>query len=139
MSDPISQPPWLPKDENPRNIFCAHTGFPVAVFADRRDADFARLACNTYRAIKNALNTEEDGDALVEVARNAHRAEQELAAAPDLLEALKIAREYVATTAETLKFATSDPAVKRLNDHLAQIDAALAKATPAARDGEEKV
>lgn len=31
-------------------------------------------------AIKSALNTEENGEALIEVARNAHRAEQELAA-----------------------------------------------------------
>jgi hypothetical protein len=30
--------------------------------------------------IQGALNTQESGDALIEVARNAHRAEQELAA-----------------------------------------------------------
>lgn len=38
--------------------------------------DNARL----IQQIKDALGTAEDGEALVEVARNAHRAEQELAA-----------------------------------------------------------
>jgi hypothetical protein len=33
------------------------------------------------RRIKDALATDEDGEALVEIARNAHRAEQELASA----------------------------------------------------------
>jgi hypothetical protein len=41
--------------------------------------DFERTLELLY-SIQNALGTEETGDALVEVARNAHRAEQELAA-----------------------------------------------------------
>jgi hypothetical protein len=44
------------------------------------NAAFIVRACNVYEAIKAALNTEEDDDALVEVARNACRAEMKLAA-----------------------------------------------------------
>jgi hypothetical protein len=45
-------------------------------------ADIATIlqAVNTYQGIKDALGTDEDGEALVRVARAAHTAEQELAA-----------------------------------------------------------
>lgn len=55
-------------------------GFGSGCKPDFANADFIVLACNTYEAIKDALGTDEDGEALVEVARNAHRAERELAA-----------------------------------------------------------
>jgi hypothetical protein len=42
--------------------------------------DYATRAIYAYQRIKDALGTDEDGDALIEVARNAHRAEQQLAA-----------------------------------------------------------
>jgi hypothetical protein len=55
---------------------------PISFMAEMADAnaELAVVAINSYRAIKEALGTEEDGEALVEVARNAHRAEMELAA-----------------------------------------------------------
>lgn len=40
----------------------------------------AHNAMNELKRVADALGTEERGDALVEVARNAHAAEQELAA-----------------------------------------------------------
>ena len=52
-------------------------------------------AADTIDAIKAALNTEEDGDALVEVARNAHKAELVSAFRddPDTIDALVAALE----------------------------------------------
>lgn len=47
------------------------------------DADITyladKIAALIIKPIQDALDTEENGDALVEVARNAHRAEMELA------------------------------------------------------------
>lgn len=47
------------------------------------DARLIEMAVNAYQQIKDALGTDEDGEALVRVARNAHTAEQELSAALD--------------------------------------------------------
>lgn len=61
--------------------FPAHpNGKAIAKFQTLADLDYAHRAVNAYQQIKDALGTDEDGDALIEVARNAHRAEQELAA-----------------------------------------------------------
>jgi len=46
------------------------------------------IALDYIARIQGALGTEEIGDALVEVARNAHKAEQRAAAAIDKMEAL---------------------------------------------------
>jgi len=63
-----------------KTVIRSPDGLIVAVVLNTRRALAAcgelTRAMNCYSAIKGALGTEEDDDALIEVARNAHRAEQ---------------------------------------------------------------
>lgn len=71
--------PYMTIDPVRPGIILFDGSHSTGMFAGKRAADIIN-ACNTYQAIKDALDTDEDGEALVEVARNAHRAERELAA-----------------------------------------------------------
>lgn len=74
----------FPKAEIARQRKIVHASVDAAKVIERElERRLLRLDVleKLVRDIQGALGTEEDGAALVEVARNAHRAEQELAAA----------------------------------------------------------
>lgn len=69
------------KSETVYGSICHPAGRTLEVTSKHSEwLDWATRALYAYQGIKDALGTDEDGDALIEVARNAHRAEQELAA-----------------------------------------------------------
>lgn len=78
---------WLPVEVNDEVQYFQPGGLTLAKAAEKAcgvPAMKSRVYVSPERelinAIRGALGTEEDGEALVEVARDAHRAEQELAA-----------------------------------------------------------